>query len=191
MTIFLILAPYGVHAGLMMVASVTLSLLVPAAMFAAVTVLDVARGRSVKILGAGSALLFAGLAAYIAIIDPAMSASAVKIAVDGGTLAISLGSMLARTPFTLQYALEAVPSETAVTPGFLRANYVITAAWSAAVLLMMIGNIVMLYVPGLPFWTGLAIAFGARNSAVYFTRWYPAYRRTKLGSAPAATASAG
>jgi hypothetical protein len=44
---------------------------------------------------------------------------------------------------------------------------------------MMAGNLAMIYVPGLPLWTGLAIAFAARNSALYFTRWYPEYRKAK------------
>jgi hypothetical protein len=46
---------------------------------------------------------------------------------------------------------------------------------------------VALYVPGLPIWTSLAIAFAARNSAVYFTKWYPQYRKAKYG-APSAHA---
>ncbi len=50
---------------------------------------------------------------------------------------------------------------------------------------MMIGNIALLYVPGLPLWSGLLIAFAARNSAVYFTKWYPQYRKAKYGPAPA------
>src|SRR6185437_3078851 len=98
----------------------------------------------------------------------------------------SLGSMLVRRPFTLQYAVESVPAEIAAMPGFLRANYVITGAWTAAAALMMAGNVMMIYVPGLPLWTGLAIAFAARNSALYFTRWYPEYRRAKeAAQAPA------
>jgi hypothetical protein len=72
-----------------------------------------------------------------------------------------------------------VPAEIAAMPGFLRANYMITAAWTAAALLMMVSNIVLLYVPGLPIWSSLAVAFAARNSAIYFTKWYPAYRRIK------------
>ena len=40
-------------------------------------------------------------------------------------------------------------------------------------LLMMAGNVALIYVPGLPLWSGLLIAFAARNSAVYFTKWYP------------------
>jgi hypothetical protein len=106
----------------------------------------------------------------------------VKLAVDTGIFAISLISMLIRRPFTLQYAIEAVPAETAGLPGFLRANYIITAAWTGAALVMMASNLAMLYVPGLPIWSGLAIAFAARNSAIYFTKWYPEYRQIKYGA---------
>jgi hypothetical protein len=98
---------------------------------------------------------------------------------------ISFSSILIRRPFTLQYALEAVPAETAGMPGFLRANYIITAAWTAAALVMMISNLAVLYVPGLPLWSALAVAFAARNSAVFFTKWYPQYRKLKRGTAPA------
>ncbi|MGY4416484.1 hypothetical protein ACVWW4_008220 [Bradyrhizobium sp. LB7.1] len=88
--------------------------------------------------------------------------------------------MLLRRPFTLQYALEAVPAETAAMPGFLYANYVITGAWTAAALLMAAANLVLLYVPGLPLWSSLAVAFAARNSAIYFTKWYPEYRSSTV-----------
>jgi hypothetical protein len=118
-----------------------------------------------------------------------LSSSAVKLGVDAGVLAISLASLAIRQPFTLQYAREAVDTETAKLPGFLTANYVITWAWSAAFLLMVIANVLMIYVPGLPLWSGIAIAFAARNTAVYFTKWYPQYRRAKFG-APAASAGA-
>jgi hypothetical protein len=53
--------------------------------------------------------------------------------------------------------------------------------------LMIAANVMMIYVPGLPIWSGLAIAFAARNSALYFTRWYPAYYRLKSESQPAGT----
>ena len=31
----------------------------------------------------------------------------------------------------------------------------------------------------------LLIAFAARNSAIYFTKWYPEYRKAKYGAPPA------
>jgi len=185
MTIFLILAPYGAFASLLLLTSAKVSVLSAAAICLAVIALDFIRGRSLKLLGAGSALLFAGVGLYLTLVDPSLSNSAVRLSVDSGIFLISLASMLIRRPFTLQYALEAVPAETAGMPGFLRANYIITGAWTAAALVMMVSNLAVLYVPGLPLWSGLAIAFAARNSAVFFTKWYPQYRKLKHAAAPA------
>lgn len=185
MTIFLILAPYGAFTSLMLVTSATLSVFGAAALCLATISLDLANGRSVKIFAAGSAILFAGIGIYLALIDPALSNSKVKLAVDSGIFAISLGSILVRYPFTLQYALESLPAETAAMPGFLRANYIITGAWTLASLLMMLANVAVLYVPGLPIWLSLVAAFAARNSALYFTKWYSERRKLKYAKPPA------
>ena len=185
MTIFLILAPYGAFATLMLVTSAAVSLFTAAAICLMVIAFDVVRGRSIKILGMGSVIVFVTIGGYLTLIDPALSTSAVKFAVDTGIFLVSLTSIVIRRPFTLQYALEVVDAETTRVPGFMRANYIITWAWTGAALLMMIGNIAMIYVPNLPLWSGLLIAFAARNSAVYFTKWYPEYRRAKYGTPPA------
>lgn len=182
MAIFLILAPYGAYTFLMLVTSATISVFAASAICLATITIDVARGRSVKILAMGSAIAFAAIGLYLALIDPKLGTLGVKLSVDIGIFVISLGSMLVRHPFTLQYAVETVPAETAAMPGFLTANYVITGAWTAAALLMMAANIALLYVPGLPLWSGLAVAFAARNSAIYFTKWYPEYRQIKYGA---------
>jgi hypothetical protein len=181
MTIFLILAPYGVFALSMLLTSATISLFSACAICLATIALDKIRGRSLKILPFSSAILFAGIAAWLILIDPTVSDKAVKLAVDVGILAVSLGSILVGHPFTMQYAIESVPSEIAAMPGFSRANYIITAVWTASTLLMTLANAAVLYVPGLPIWLGLAVTFAARNSAVYFTKWYPQYRSMKYG----------
>ena len=185
MAVFLILAPYGVFAALMLVTSATASLFTSAAICLAVIAFDVVRGRSVKILGAGSVIVFAAVGGYLALIDPSLSNSAARFAVDAGIFLVSLTSIVTRHPFTLQYAREMVDAETAKMPGFIQANYLITLAWTGASLLMMIGNIAMIYVPNLPLWSGLLIAFAARNSAMYFTKWYPEYRKAKHATPPA------
>ncbi|MBR0929934.1 hypothetical protein JQ561_25285 [Bradyrhizobium diazoefficiens] len=182
MAIFLILAPYGAYTFLMLVASATVSVFAASAICLTTVAIDVARGRSVKTLATGSAVVFAAIGLYLALLDPQLGTLGVKLSVDIGIFIISLGSMLMRRPFTLQYALEAVPAETAAMPGFLYANYVITGAWTAAALLMAAANLVLLYVPGLPLWSSLAVAFAARNSAIYFTKWYPEYRQIKYGT---------
>ncbi|WP_375763186.1 hypothetical protein ACE10X_28270 [Bradyrhizobium sp. Pha-3] len=185
MTIFLILAPYGAFAMLMLVTSATVSLLCAALICLAVIAFDVARGRSIKILGVGSVIVFAATGFYLIFVDATSSSIAVKIAVDAGMLLVSLGSIMIGHPFTRQYALEQVDAETAKLPGFIHANYLITGAWTVAMLLMLIGNIAVLYVPALPLWTGLLIAFAARNAAVYFTHWYPHHRAAKDAAPPA------
>jgi hypothetical protein len=182
MTIFLILAPYGAFTFLMLVTSAAVSLFASTAVCIAVIAFDVWRGRSIKILGVGSVVTFVAIGLYVALIDPALGASTVRFAVDTGILLVTLFSILIRYPFTLQYALEVTDAETAKLSGFIRANYIITWAWAAASLLMMIGNAAMIYVPWLPFWGGLLVAFAARNCAIYFTKWYPQYRRAKYGS---------
>jgi len=181
MTIFLILAPYGAFAALMLVTSAAVSLFAGAAICLAVIVFDMVRGRSLKILGTGSVVVFAVVGGYVTLIDPTLSVSGVKFAVDTGIFLVTLTSIVIRRPFTLQYAREVVDAETARIPGFIRANYIIAWAWTASMLLMMVGNIALIFVPGLPLWSGLLIAFAARNSAVYFTKWYPQYRKAKYG----------
>lgn len=189
MMIFLILLPFGVFSLLMLVSSAETALFAAAVTGLAVIVHDLVRGRQLKMLGAGSVLLFLGLGFYLALVDSSLSASAIKLAVDAGVLAISLTSIAIRKPFTLQYAREVVDAKTLELPGFLKANYIIAWAWSACFVLMMTGNILMIYLPGLPLWAGLAIAFAARSTAVYFTKWYPHYQRAKFAT-PAGSAGA-
>jgi hypothetical protein len=180
MTIFLILAPYGAFAILMVLTSAAASLFVSAAICLAVIAYDAMGGRSLKVLGAGSAVLFIAVGAYITLIDSSLSSAHVKLVIDAGMLAISLGSLVMRRPFTLQYAREMVDAETARRPEFVRAGYIISSVWALAFVLMVMANVLLIYIPGLPLWSGIAIAFAARNSALAFTKWYPDYRRTKL-----------
>jgi hypothetical protein len=185
MTIFLILAPFAAFAALMLVASATVSLFAGAGIAVAIIGYEVWRGRSVKMLAAGAVIMFSALGGYISLIDSDWSSTEVRLAVDIGTLAIALTSIAIRFPFTLQYAREAVDAETLKMPGFMRANYIITWAWTGAFVLMLIANVLMIYMPSLPFWVGIGIGIAARNSAVYFTKWYPRHRRAKY-PAPAA-----
>jgi hypothetical protein len=186
MTVFLILAPFGAFGLLMLVTSAAVSLFATAALCLAIIAFDVIRGNSVKLIMAGAVILFGALGCYITLVDGHWSGVAVRLAVDGGFLAIALLSIAIRLPFTLQYAREIVAHEVTLLPGFKRANYIITWAWVGALVLMLVADMLMIYLPSLPLWIGLGIAFAARNCAVYFSRWYPRYRRAKYGP-PAAT----
>ena|SRR5947209_1047613 len=179
MMIFLILAPFASFAALMLVVSAPLSLFAGAGVAVATIAYDLYRGRAIKMLAAGAAMTFGALAAWIALSNGSWSATEVRLAVDIGALAIALFSVAIRRPFTLQYAREVVDAETLQKPGFLRANYILTLAWTGALVLMSIANLLTIYMPALPFWVALAIGFAARQSALYFTKWYPQYQRAK------------
>ena len=69
MMIFLILAPFGAFAALMLVTSAAVSLFASAAICLLVVAYDILHGRSIKMLGAGSAVLFAALGGYITLVD--------------------------------------------------------------------------------------------------------------------------
>jgi hypothetical protein len=184
MTTFLILAPYGAFALLMLVTSAATSLFASAAICLLVIAFDVARGHQVKLLGAATALIFAALGCYQILADVPLSKPAVKISVDSGLFLVGAVSLVLRKPFTLQYAREMADAETAGSPGFIAANYVITSVWVAAFLLMVAANWLLFNLPDLPLWSGLVIAFAIRNPALYFSKWYPAYLRRKHDPSP-------
>jgi intracellular septation protein A len=182
MASFLIIAPFGAFAILMMVSSVAISLFAAAALSLGIVVWDVIRGGSLKMLAAGSVLIFSALGCYITLVDGNWSTVAVRLAVDVGLFSIVLLSLAIRLPFTLQYAREMVDAETLKLPGFMKANYILTWAWAGAFVLMLVADMLIIYMPSLPLWIGFAVAFAARNSAVAFTKWYPQYRRAKYGA---------
>jgi len=189
MTIFLILAPFAAFAGLMLVTSVKISLAVAAAIGMGVVGWDLFKGRTLKALSLGAAILFATLCGYHMLAVQEMSPTTVRLIVDTSVLAIALVSIAIRKPFTLQYARESVDVTTVDQQSFIRTNYILTWVWSAAFVAMLVADIVSIYVPSMPLWACAAIAFAARNSAVYFTQWYPNHVRASVAtSADTATA---
>ncbi|CAN5341939.1 hypothetical protein BH10PSE10_BH10PSE10_22510 [soil metagenome] len=189
MALFLILAPFATFATLMLLTSVKLSLAAAAAVGIGLVGWDLFKGRSIKMLAAGSMILFGSLCGYHLLARDELSPATIRLIVDTGLLAIALGSIAIRKPFTLQYAREVVEAELHSKPGFLKTNYVLTWVWSAALVLMLAADIVSIYLPSMPLWICAAIAFAARNSATYFTRWYPKHVRAET-AASANTAAA-
>jgi hypothetical protein len=97
-----------------------------------------------------------------------------------GLFLIVLTSMALRRPFTLQYAREQVAPEFWDSPSFTRTNYVITAVWALAFLVMVIAELALLYVPSLPPRLGILMIVVALVGAVKFTGWYPDRMKGRL-----------
>jgi hypothetical protein len=138
-------------------------------------------GRTPKILEIGTLVLFAGLALYALFGDPVWSVIGVRLCVDVGLLLIVLLSMAIGRPFTIQYAREQVAPEFWSGPEFLRTNYVITAVWAFAFLIMVAAEVALLYDPDIPRRIGILVIVFALVGAVKFTGWYP--NRSTVGPA--------
>ena len=133
----------------------------------------VSRGRSAKILEIGTFVLFAGLAIYTYVAQPAWSVIGVRLLVDTGLFLIVLVSMVIGKPFTLQYARETVDPQYWDRPEFIHTNYVITAAWALAFAVMVLAELALLYLPGMSHRFGVVVIIVALIAAVKFTGWYP------------------
>jgi hypothetical protein len=174
MGILLAFAPFIVFALVDRIASPSAGLIAGALVSAALLLRDiVAPGRAPKILEVGTLVLFGGLALYAIFGRAALSVIGVRLLVDSGLLLIVLGSMAVRQPFTLQYAREQVADELWDNPAFIRTNYIITGVWALAFAAMVIVELALLCVPGLPPRFGIIAIVIALIGAVKFTGWYP------------------
>jgi hypothetical protein len=140
-------------------------------------------GKSIKILEIGSLLLFASLVLYTWLAAPVWTVATVRLAVDGGLLAIVLVSLAIDSPFTMQYAREQVPREFWNAPQFLAANRVISAVWAGAFAVLLAADAAAEYVSSVPLWIDIAASIAAFVVAAGFTIWYPAVVRARAQSA--------
>ncbi|MEW6640223.1 MAG: hypothetical protein AB1586_06935 [Pseudomonadota bacterium] len=179
MGIVLSFSPFIVFAVLMRLATAPVALFAGAAIALVLVLRELASGKSVKVLEAGTAVLFGALGLYVTVVPSAWSILGVRLAVDAGLFAIVLTSIAIRLPFTLQYAREQVSPDIAALPAFVTVNTVITWGWAGAFAVMVLADIVMLYLPQVPLWVGIALTIAAFAGAVWFTRWYPARMRAR------------
>lgn len=94
--------------------------------------------------------------------------------------AIALASILARRPFTLQYARETTDPAYWDSPLFLKINYVISGVWAVVFVITAVVGYVgdgPLHQPD-NIWTNWIIEIALFIMAIKFTRWYPEYATT-------------
>lgn len=149
-------------------------------------VLDLVRGRSLKLLGVVDVVFFAALLIthFSLSVDKQLWLETWMGEIANITLVvIAVGSMLARMPFTIQYAREQVDPQYWDSPAFLRTNYVITGAWALAFLVAAAagwyGDAVLHDDDNL--WTGWVIQVAAMVAAIKFSAWYPDRVRARIG----------
>jgi hypothetical protein len=179
MGILLAFAPFIVFAVVDRFVGSTQGLVAGALVAAALLARDLfTPGRAPKILEIGTLLLFGALALYAALGGPTWSVIGVRLCVDAGLLLIVLVSLAIGRPFTLQYAREQVAPELWSNLAFVRTNYVITAIWALAFVVMVLTELALLYVPNLPQRVGIIVIVLALVGAMKFTGWYPEHARS-------------
>ncbi|MGY8527648.1 hypothetical protein [Paracidovorax citrulli] len=169
MNLLVAFLPFIVFAIVERAAGFAAGLAVGAVIAIVLIVRDLFARRSLKVLEVGTALMFAGLALYAHLAQPAWSIGFVRLLVDGGLLLIALISIAIRMPFTLQYAREQVPREHWQSPAFIRTNYAITLAWAGAFLALVIADLLLAYAL-VPPALAVAMIVAALWGAVRFTR---------------------
>ena len=137
--------------------------------------------RVLKTLDAGNTALFGLLALYKGFVQPSLSFGAVLLAVDGGVLAIIIASLLLHEPFTLQYAREQVAPEQWSSQVFLRANYVVSGVWLAALAIMTLADAVAILAGAITITEASAGGLVALAAALIFSLRYPAYLGSRGG----------
>ena len=178
MGILLAFAPFIVFALVDRLFGPTLGLSAAAVTSVALLVRDwMSPKRKPKILEIGTAILFGGLALYSLIGHPAWSLMGVRLRVDTGLLLLVVLTIVIRKPFTLQYAREEVSPEFWNTAEFVRVNYVISAVWALAFVVIVIADLIMVYAADFPSRYGVVISILAIVGAMKFTSWYPGRTR--------------
>jgi hypothetical protein len=165
----------------------TKALFLGAATSAALIVRSRTRKQALKILEVGTFVLFLALASYSLLAGHALSIVGVRLCVDTGLFAIVLASLLARRPFTLQYAREQVPRELWESPTFVRTNYAISVGWLVAFFVIVAAEAALVFAPEIPEKIGIVVVVLALLGGVGFTAWYT--KRAKR-HAPATAAKA-
>jgi len=173
MSILLAFAPFIIFALLIGVIGAAGALAAGAVASASLLLHGHLKHTSPKILEIGTFVVFAALSIYCLITGGDLSIVAAKLLVDIGLLAIAIVSMIAGTPFTLQYAKEEVPPELWNSPVFLRTNYVISGVWALAFLVMVVAEAALIYLPQTAHRIGIITIILALVGALKFTKWYP------------------
>ncbi|HUO90914.1 MAG TPA: hypothetical protein VMU08_17205 [Rhizomicrobium sp.] len=140
--------------------------------------------RVLKTLDGGNTALFGLLALYKGFIQPSLSFGMLLLLVDGGLLAIMVASLLLHEPFTLQYAREQVAPDEWQSPSFLRANYVVTGVWVAALAFMTAADAAATFASQISVTTAVAAGLVALAAALTFSLRYPAHLRNRGNPPP-------
>ncbi|HYS46197.1 MAG TPA: hypothetical protein VEM35_07145 [Rhizomicrobium sp.] len=147
-----------------------------------VTIRDFVESPSLRLLDAGSLVLFALLALGRGFLDPNLSLVEVRFIAEISLFALLGLPLVLKRPFSVDYA-RLDPREAGWPPTlFLQVNRLVSAAWVAAFAVMAAADGAVAFDTGLPLYASIAISLIALTGAVTFTLRYPALAAKRLSS---------
>ena len=145
-----------------------------------VTIRDFVESPSLRLLDAGSFVLFALLALGRGFLDPSLSLAAVRFIAEAFLFLLLAVPLLWKKPFSVDYA-RLDPREAAWPPAlFVKVNYLVSAVWAFAFLAMAAADGAVAFEPWMPLYASVAVSVIALALAVTFTLRYPALAANRL-----------
>jgi len=145
-----------------------------------VTIRDFVESPSLRLLDAGSLLLFAALALGRGFLDPNLSLALVRFIAEAVLFLLLGATLVLKRPFSVEYA-RLDPREAGWPPAlFRKVNYLVSVTWTAAFLAMTLADGAVAFNPRLPLYASIAVSVIALGLAVTFTLRYPALAAKRL-----------
>ena len=145
-----------------------------------VTIRDFVESPSLRLLDAGSFLLFAALALGRGFLDPNLPLATVRFLAATFMFLLLGVPLLCKRPFSMEYA-RLDPREAGWPPAlFIKVNYLVSAVWTAAFLAMALADGAVAFNPRLPLYASVAVSVIALALAITFTLRYPALVAKRL-----------
>lgn len=145
-----------------------------------VTIRDFVESPSLRLLDAGSLVLFAALALGRGFLDPSLSLALVRFIAEAVLFLLLGATLVLKRPFSVEYA-RLDPREAGWPPAlFRKVNYLVSIAWTAAFLAMTLADGAVAFDPRLPLYVSIAVSVIALGLAITFTLRYPALAAKRL-----------
>jgi hypothetical protein len=145
-----------------------------------VTIRDFVESPSLRLLDAGSLILFAALALGRGFLDPSLSLALVRFIAEAVLFLLLGATLVINRPFSVEYA-RLDPREAGWPPAlFRKVNYLVSIAWTAAFLAMTLADGAVAFDPRLPLYVSIAVSVIALGLAITFTLRYPALAAKRL-----------
>ncbi|HVV27903.1 MAG TPA: hypothetical protein VHC40_08040 [Rhizomicrobium sp.] len=145
-----------------------------------VTIRDFVESPSLRLLDAGSLVLFALLSLWRGFVDPNLPLAGVRFIAELALFVLLAAALAVRRPFSIDYA-RLDPRESGWPEDlFRRVNYLVSGVWVTAFAVMTAADAAVLFGPRLPLWSSIAVSIMALAAAVTFTLRYPALAARRL-----------